>query len=297
MTITETPTLAELQDRARRMREGGATIALIAERLGRSRTTVSSWLDPDHKAKQDRRRASYAGTCVECGAKTTGCNGASKAPKICAACASRLTHEQRHWTPERIIEQIGRFANEHGRVPVATDWMGRGMGSAGNGYPPVNVVQREFGSWADAVAAAGYERPKVGVYERTEEWRKNHADRHRIPLHELILRLQKASVDGVAPSTDDFNGYDSCRKRGMQWTELCALAGVKPRGRGGPRRRYSTDQLIQQIRDLSQGGYAPSTHDERNLYAKLRNRSISWSRACEMADVLPARRANRRWRR
>lgn len=59
------------------------------------------------------------------------------------------------WQPDEIIDAIRRWADDHdGEPPTAIDWR-RKLDS----YPVTSTVQRVFGSWADAIAAAGFERP------------------------------------------------------------------------------------------------------------------------------------------
>lgn len=59
------------------------------------------------------------------------------------------------WTRESVIEAIQDFAREHGRPPMTADFAG-GKGPSG----PTCV--RIFGSWGDAVVAAGFPRPQRG---------------------------------------------------------------------------------------------------------------------------------------
>lgn len=61
------------------------------------------------------------------------------------------------WPREEIIAAIKAHALEHGVPPSSKDWV-----NAADGRPSTDVVRRRFGSWADAVEAAGFERPTRG---------------------------------------------------------------------------------------------------------------------------------------
>lgn len=126
-----------------------------------------------------RKETLYGGRCMDCGAVTNGSNGRGKAHKRCLSCYSRHAHERRLWTPETVIEAIQAWAHEYGAPPTATEW-NPGQhhmkpGAAERYYdgplvaPPVVAVQREFGSWAAAIEAAGFPRPQVSKYGRVGE--------------------------------------------------------------------------------------------------------------------------------
>lgn len=58
------------------------------------------------------------------------------------------------WTRERCIQAIKDYAVRHGHVPQAKNFTPP--------WPSVDTVKRLCGSWADAVEAAGFERPRRG---------------------------------------------------------------------------------------------------------------------------------------
>lgn len=155
---------------AEAMRDDGMVTREIAEALGVARSTVTAYLcDPD-LAKQRRRRLAYRGTCARCGGPTDGSNGPGKAPEHCASCQADIQHESRRWTREAVIDAIRRFAAEHGRPPVSTEWL---RSNREKGYPGLGSVYRSrrrsrspFASWADAVEAAGFPRPLSGAKRR-----------------------------------------------------------------------------------------------------------------------------------
>lgn len=152
--------------KARRLRNQGHTHKQIATQLGLSQSYVSTLLCDPTGSKDKQRKQSYGGTCQYCGARTDGSNGPRKAPRTCRTCKATQQHEQRYWTKQTIIDAIHRYAKTHGRPPTANEWLtnknGQRHGRHGDGYPYAATVTREFGSWANAIEAAGYPRPRIG---------------------------------------------------------------------------------------------------------------------------------------
>lgn len=73
--------------------------------------------------------------------------------------AAGFTPSKRAWTRGSIVEAVRRFARERGRPPKYTEWKHRDPGGRWPGAP---TVVAHFGSWGDAMAAAGLraERPR-----------------------------------------------------------------------------------------------------------------------------------------
>lgn len=207
----------------------------IADELGVPKSTILRWVNPDAaergRASSRRVKESYRGVCATCGASTWG-DGPGRGRTECNACQAARIHEARYWTQARVIEAIQRYAAEHGRPPSARDWLLGSHGIETDGYPNAVLVQREFGSWAAGIEAAGFPRPPIGAYERSPEWRRWLSERLRRPLSHYIERLAAASTDGLAPATDRGDArtiYEAFRRRGVAWDEACELAGVTPR--------------------------------------------------------------------
>lgn len=159
MTRTEKASVAAA------MRDAGASWREMREGLGVSQSYLGALLsDPDGSRDRARKRR-YGGTCEGCGRRTDGSNGSGRAPKMCATCTAQKQHDERYWTAERVLDAIKRFAAANGRPPSASEWLSR----PGKGFPVAGTVQRECGSWANAIEAAGFPRPKVGCYNRTLE--------------------------------------------------------------------------------------------------------------------------------
>lgn len=63
----------------------------------------------------------------------------------------RQAASNRHWSKEKIIAALQRFASQHNRAPGAHEWLTKRPA----GCPSVHTVQRYFGTWAAGLAAAG----------------------------------------------------------------------------------------------------------------------------------------------
>src|SRR4051794_21683112 len=69
-----------------------------------------------------------------------------------------MSPTHRRWSAEAILAAIQHSAAEHGRPPTSSEW----LVNRPPGVPSVYVVQIRFGSWANAVEAAGFPRPHLG---------------------------------------------------------------------------------------------------------------------------------------
>lgn len=166
---------SEMVCRALELRGRGLLIREIADELGVALQTASGYISDPDLSKQRARRAGYAGRCVDCGRPTDGSTPKKPRPR-CQECSHRRQHEQRPWTAERIIEAFREFAERVGRPPAVPDFnLARARAGcsaariaeaeaahATGHYPTVTTVQREFGSWRAALAAAGFAPNQVG---------------------------------------------------------------------------------------------------------------------------------------
>jgi hypothetical protein len=60
------------------------------------------------------------------------------------------------WTPETIVYAMGLWARRHSRAPFMSEW-----DQAGENHPSRQTVSRVFGSWNEAMVAAGFNpRPR-----------------------------------------------------------------------------------------------------------------------------------------
>lgn len=150
----------------------------VAEHLGMNPATVRNLLNDPDGSKQRERRKRYQGVCGACGAPTDGSSGRAKAPARCAACSAAEQHHDRYWTQATIIAAFQAFNRKMGRPPTTPDVMGspsirarvsaarvaeiREAKESGVRMPHPWVVQREFGSWNQALRVAGFEPNAVG---------------------------------------------------------------------------------------------------------------------------------------
>lgn len=171
-------TRAEKVARAQELRAQGLLVREIAEEMGVAIQSVSAWLNDPDRSKEIARKKTYAGTCEDCGAATTGtASGLDRAPRWCKDCGNRHSSETRTvWTRELVIARIHEWAERYGDAPAFLDWQpwevrhrveigeapahalirAARFEDAGNYWPWGNHVARVFGSWNAAIEAAGF---------------------------------------------------------------------------------------------------------------------------------------------
>jgi hypothetical protein len=128
-----------------------------------------------------------------------------------AAAASSSTG----WTREAIIEALQRYGATHGGVPPRSgDWALYEVGR-----PTSNKIVKVFGSWADAVEAAGFPRPRPGVSptllaavsERTEEAGPSPAETESRGLARMAPGKTSVRSEVVAAPDSGGGSHDSTR--------------------------------------------------------------------------------------
>src|SRR5437588_8306868 len=147
---------------ARHLREAeGLSIRQIADRLGRSPSTIKAYLYDPTGEKARAVKARYVGVCRGCGAYTQSRNGKGDAYAYCKACHPGAI--QRRWTRELLISAMLEWRERYGRLPSSYDWSrtharrrgGEALKRIADGaWPAASVVSRAFGSWGAARAAA-----------------------------------------------------------------------------------------------------------------------------------------------
>ena len=160
----------EQAQRVRALRDEGLLQREIAEQVGVGRSYVSDLLRDPFGELARQRKESYRGECEICGGPTDGSNGPAKAPKLCAIC---LPGTLKIWTREKVIETIQEWARRRGRPPKANEWIRSIIDPDGYKFPPRTAVYvsqegstAPFSMWADAIASAGFPRPRRGDYPR-----------------------------------------------------------------------------------------------------------------------------------
>lgn len=208
--------------------------------------------DPDG-SKEKLRKERYKGTCVDCGAVTT-----YGAPTRCVPCARRRQHENRKWTPERIIADIQDWNRIYGQPPRAKDWLLQPPDDGTPGFrrwPHVGIIQKEFGSWSNALEAAGFERREIGHYDRFLSGRVRAWTKERI----LKAIREWVSEYGDPPSSTQWSWSGSnhpCRATVIEhfgnWDNAIREAGFAPApmkfARSG---RYSLHDLVLDVQPFA----------------------------------------------
>lgn len=152
----------------------GMDITDIADSTGFARSTVAQLLKDPTGEKARTRKLRQARQCVDCGGVCNTDGRTTEVAERCKGCARRHKQENAKWQPEKIVEAIKRWADTYGDAPAATDWnVGMCHGAAlrafyAGDYPHLTEVQRRFGTWNNALEAAGFERRAVGKYRRKE---------------------------------------------------------------------------------------------------------------------------------
>jgi hypothetical protein len=157
---------------ARALRAKGKTNGEIAAILRVRPGTVSSYFSDPTLDKLRARKASYAGSCVDCGSPTDGNLGRGRSPLRCANCACLFAQAGRVWTPDAILNALIRWTAEQGEPPRASQWRTRKTLAAlklvkdPSEWPVTSTVQRAHITWNLALSAAGLRTLRPGEYPR-----------------------------------------------------------------------------------------------------------------------------------
>ena len=205
----QAPGRQEKVEEARWLEQHGLSRHQIAEFLGVGIGTIYRWLSPEIAERQREQSRRYkkklTGICIDCGATTP--YGGKKTPGRCTDCNRVWQQQNKHWTRENVIDAIQRFAAENGRPPISTEWI---KVNHEKDYPPRSAVyqagqrgNKPFKSWADAIEAAGFPRPKVG--HKVLEWepRVGPIQRDILALFEKRERLIVPAVVTLLPQYNE----------------------------------------------------------------------------------------------
>lgn len=274
---------AERVQQVQAFREDGMLLSEIVEATGLSRSYVCELFRDPEGLLGAARKLGYRGFCMDCGKRTSGSNGRAAAPKRCLDCA-RLV--QRHWTRERILDAIHRYAEDNGgKPPNTTIWS---HVNYEKDYPSARMAYGDscvFDSWADALEAAGFPRPRQGG----QKWMKP----------DIIERIQATATEGVAAAT---TGKDPIEKRLYaaakyhfgSWAEACRAAGLRPYKQAHT--LWTRESVMTAIWSRSENGVAPHSNSDVGLRAAANRLFGSWWDAVEASGVQhrPGERRHRR---
>lgn len=203
--------------------------AAVAERRREQRDRARAANSASYQrdlATSRRLKELYRGKCIDCGGATSWGGGSSPGAgpsERCAAC--RKVYERtvlKVWTAETVIAAMRRWADAHdGRAPTAIEWM-----HARDGYPAAATVYSHsgspFGSWGEALEAAGFPRPRQGQRPGAMWWTEA----------VVVTELQRLATDGVAPSAAvEHTLAQMARQFYGTWEAACDAAGLTARSR------------------------------------------------------------------
>ena len=277
----------------KRLRARGLTVPQIGEQLRLRPGTVRGLLSDPDGSKQRHRRLRYQGTCRICGGPTDGSNGRAAAPEFCRFCFPK---EHRIWTRETIIAAIQQWTEEHGQPPTPHEWLHSRDGHPG--FTSIYGPNSPFLRWADAIEAAGYRRPRVGLDRAQTDW-----------TPELILAWLRnwAQEHGRSPRSTDTLGSSgpsqgTVRARFGSWNQALLAAGLELNS--ATTKQWTKERIEAAIQEwVAEHGRPPTVKEwqvpgQRYPWPRTLARAYgSWSAAITAAGFPKPRRESRPQRR
>lgn len=143
---------------------------------------------------------------------------------------------------DELLDEIDQLADELGQVPRQKDVQEESERS-------ISAYRRVFGSWNEAIEAAGY---------------KPYPERRRIPVEDLLDELHRLHSElGESPSAEQMTAYGEYSHavyidRFGSWSEALAEVGLSPKESEKPSRNDLLDELRRLHDEL---GRVPSSND------------------------------------
>lgn len=209
-----------------------------ARKLGIAHATFYQRLNDPTDAANKARKARHHGTCKNCGGPTFN-GGAREKPEYCRECAPEA---HTFWTRERLIEAIREYHRRYGRQPSAQDWNRQDARAhahperlaeieqrwAEDHWPSTTHVQLRFGSWSNAIEAAGF-TPLSREGERLDpEAHRRHCT--VFSREELIAAIREAGTTSSYRYKQQRNGGPSLGAitgRFGSWHKALEAAGLR----------------------------------------------------------------------
>jgi len=188
---------------ASRLRHEGLLLREIGARLGVSTKTVHAWLSDPDGSKARERKQRYRAICVACGRPCY--RQGPYAAWRCEPCERTHRHEHRKWTKRKVKAALGRWADDLGRPPTADETALPGT------RVPYRAIRREFGSFNQALKAAGLPARDPG---------------HRAAKNGLPDRAERPWADGWLQQR--FRTRDRRRKPNYRLPQLEVKLGYRP---------------------------------------------------------------------
>jgi len=183
-----------LAGQAVRLRAQGLLQHEIALRLGISRSYASALYRDPSREQERRRKNGYRQPCPRCGTLMDG--SSLPTPSLCTRCECAERHDNRLWPPDEIIRAIQHFNEIVGRPPLSQEWLTAEQRSElppptrFHRWPYTSEVQREMGSWSNAIEQAGFPRPLVGRKVRP---RTSNGRRSNVPTRNNYIVLEQTT--------------------------------------------------------------------------------------------------------
>jgi len=177
------------------------------------------------------------------------------------------------WTRDRIVETI-RLARDAG---ADLSWTSISKHPEYSGMAYAAIRSSRFGSWDDALRAAGIDPSRVRRYESWDEAK-------------IIRRIQERAaamlpLNSKAMQQDDCKLFNAALKRYEGWDRALQAAGIDPE-RVYKRHRWSKDRIKRRIKELNAKG------QDLAAPAMRANHSALYSAACKyFGSWTAARRA------
>jgi Homing endonuclease associated repeat len=182
---------------------------------------------------------------------------------------------RRAWSDEELLEGLRRYAHDHGRPPRAIDR----VGSLGR-YPSPALLVTRFGSWSQALVAAGLEpgNPPRITEERIVEALRAYREKHG-----------RSPSSSAWKAAGELPAAETIIRHCGSWRAALTLAGLP--APAPTQQRPSDSEVLAALRSYAREvGAAPTirawTADRRRPGVKLiRSRFRSWAAALDHAGI------------